>query len=64
MAGMQVTITAAIMAVLNAALAVVAAWGVNLSDDQRGSITLLANALLVLGALVYDKRLKQRKTGP
>ena len=61
---MQVTITAAIMAVLNAALAVVAAWGVNLSDDQRGSITLLANALLVLGALVYDKRLKQRKTGP
>lgn len=50
------TLTAAIAAFVNAALALVTNFGVNLTDNQKGSITLLVNAGLVLGALVYDRR--------
>lgn len=50
------TLTAAIMAVVNGILAVLLAWGVDLTTDQQTSVTVLVNAVLVLGALVYDRR--------
>jgi hypothetical protein len=49
------TITAAILGVVNTALAFLIAFGVDLTQEQTGAITAVVNAVLVLAALVYDR---------
>lgn len=51
---MQATISAAVLGLANAVLQVVAAFGVNLSDNQNAAITGLLNAVLVFGFLAWD----------
>ncbi len=48
------TLTAALVAFINSVLALVANFGVSLSDAQKGSITLAVNAGAVFGALLFD----------
>jgi len=50
----MVTITTAIMGLVNACLQLVVAFGVNISDAQNAAITTFVNALLIVGALVWD----------
>lgn len=49
------TLTAAIVAFVNAVLACIIQFGVTLTVTQTGSITLAVNAACVLGALLFDK---------
>jgi hypothetical protein len=49
------TLTAAIMAVVNAVLSLVINFGVNLTDAQRASIVGVVNAVLIFGAIGYDQ---------
>lgn len=48
------TKTAAIMGVVNAVLFALLAFGVSISDTQQLAVTGLANALLILGAVLFD----------
>lgn len=57
------TLSASLVAFVNAALALVTNFGVNLSDNQKGSIVVLVNAGAVLGALLFDKITKRKLTG-
>lgn len=50
------TKTAAIMGLVNAVLYALLAFGVALSDGQQLAITGLANALLVLAAVLLDPK--------
>ena len=50
------TITAAVMGLVNAALQLLIAFGVSISDTQNVAITAFVNALLVIVALVLDKK--------
>jgi len=50
------TITAAVMGLVNAALQLLIAFGVTISDSQNVAITAFVNALLVIVALVLDKK--------
>jgi len=50
------TYTAAVMGLVNAALQLVIAFGVSITDTQNVAITAFANAVLVIVALVLDKK--------
>lgn len=64
MPAMNPVLSGAIVAFVNAILAVVTNFGVSLTDTQKGSITALVNAALVLGGLVYAYAHKQGKQSP
>jgi hypothetical protein len=49
-----VTLTAAIIGVVNTVLAAVVTFGVNLSDSQSTAITAAVNAVLVLVAVMLN----------
>ena len=59
-----VTIPAAILAAVNALLVLVAAFGVTISQAQQAAVTVFVNALLVLGALLYDWRRRPKAPPP
>lgn len=48
------TKTAAILGAVNAVLALLLAFGVDVSSEQQAAITGIVNALLVLGAALLD----------
>lgn len=50
------TITAAVMGLLNALLQVLIAFGISITDAQNVAITAFANALLVVVALVLERK--------
>lgn len=50
------TYTAAAMGLLNAALQLLIAFGISISDAQNVAITAFVNALLVIVALVLDRK--------
>lgn len=50
------TKTAAILAVVNAALALLLAFGVDVTQEQQAAITGIVNAVLVLGAAFLDPK--------
>jgi hypothetical protein len=50
------TYTAAILGLVNAALQLVIAFGVSISDAQNVAITTFVNAGLVVVALVLDRK--------
>ena len=50
------TKTAAILTVVNAALALLLAFGVDVSQDQQAAITGIVNAVLLLGAVWFDQK--------
>lgn len=58
------TLTTALVALINAVLAVVVNFGVSLTETQTGSITLAVNAAVVFGALVFDKMTGRKLTPP
>lgn len=60
MPGMNVALSAALVAVLNTALQLVVSFGVNLSDTQNAAITGLVNALLVLGGAFEHLRISRK----
>lgn len=53
---------ALIMGVVNAGLAMMLTFGVNLSQSQQGSIQAFVNAMLVLVAAVAHTNAKRTKT--
>ena len=57
------TLTAAVVAFVNAILGLINNFGFNLSDAQRVSIIVAVNAALVLGALVWDTVTKRPRMG-
>lgn len=61
---MTATISAAVLGLVNAALQVVVAFGVNLTDNQNAAITALVNAVLIVSALVYELVRKQSPAAP
>ena len=61
---MTATISAAVLGLVNAALQVVVAFGVNLTDNQNAAITALVNAVLIVSALVYELVRKQSPVAP
>ena len=48
------TKTAAILGVVNAVLALLLAFGFDVTPEQQAAITGIVNALLVLGAALFD----------
>ena len=52
----RVTKTAAILGIVNAALALLLALGVNVTQDQQAAITGIVNALLIAGAAFLDPK--------
>lgn len=61
---MQTSISAAVLGLANAVLQAVAAFGVNLSDNQNAAITGLLNAALVFGFLAWDLYRKVPPSSP
>jgi hypothetical protein len=59
-----VTLTAAAVAFINAILALVTNFGVDLSDNQKAAITGLVNAAIVFGTLVWDTLSKRTMKPP
>ena len=58
------TKTAAILTVVNAALALLLAFGVDVSQDQQAAITGIVNAVLLLGAVWFDPKVPFGNTQP
>jgi hypothetical protein len=50
------TKTAAILGAINAVLALLLAFGFDVTSEQQAAITGIANALLVLGAALFDPK--------
>jgi hypothetical protein len=53
---------ALVMAVVNSGLALLLAFGLNMTDTQQGSVQAFVNALLVMVAAVAHSNAKRTKT--
>lgn len=60
--GGEMTKTAAILGVVNAILALLLAFGFNVTPEQQAAITGVVNAILILGAAIFDPRVPFGKT--
>lgn len=59
----SLTKTAAILGATNAVLALLLAFGFDITNEQQAAITGIANALLVLGAALLDPKVPFGATG-
>jgi hypothetical protein len=55
-----VSLTTAVVGLVNAVLALLLAFGVSITQGQTAAIVTVVNALLIVGAVVYDQLVKRR----
>lgn len=60
----HVSMTTAVVGLVNAVLALLLAFGVQVTVEQSSAIVTVVNALLVVVALGYDQVVKRRPATP